>query len=205
MSQSCIQPLLPMANPAESRVLPSWVLPQLEATLQNSSRSMDSPGIPCCPLIAWFRGTPKTADPPQRHNAAQLHPTSNGCTCLPGSSRARQAVSLSLCLCQALPRRLALHILVPHSFLSAKTDPDPHVWWLFLLSSLPQREEKSLLRTTAGRTDPVHFLQSNINHPPHQPVPGPSLFPSSQSLHHTPFSQGCRFPPSWLTQPVSCL
>lgn len=72
-------------------------------SLQKSSRSMDSPGLLYCPLRAWLRGTPKTVVPPQRHNSAQLHPTSNGWACLPGLSRTRQAVSLSLSLCQALP------------------------------------------------------------------------------------------------------
>lgn len=60
-------------------------------------------------------------------------------------------------------RRPALHIFVPHSFPTARADLGPHLWWLLFPSSLPQREEKSLLRTTAGRTEPglVSFSQTS--------------------------------------------
>lgn len=143
MSQSSIQALLPMVSPAESRVLPSRVLPQLEASLLKSSRSLDSPGIPCCPLIAWFRGTPKPVVLPQRHNAAQLHPTSNGWNYLPGQAEQDKLYHHFYASSSShLPRRLPLHILAPHSFLQAKADLGPDVWWLLFLPSLPLREEK---------------------------------------------------------------
>lgn len=116
-----------------------------------------------------------------RDNAAQLHPTSNGWTCLPGPSRTREAVLLSLCLCQALPIRLALLIFAPHSFPRAKADLGSHLWWLLFLSSLPQRQEKACSEPVQGELNQGSFPSVEHQPSPCQRVPGPSLFPSSQS------------------------
>lgn len=72
-------------------------------------------------------------------------------------------VSMPVSSSSHLPRRPALHIFAPHSFPTARADLGPHLWWLLFPSSLPQREAKSLLRTTAGRTEPglVSFSQTS--------------------------------------------
>lgn len=208
MSQSCIQSLLPRASPAQSRALSSWVLPQLEAFLCRraqgawialaSPAAHSEPGLEA-PQKQWFH---------LRHNAAQLHPTSKGWTCLPGPSRTRQAVSLSLCLCQAPP-------IFPGGQLCTSLhltafQRQGQTWALifggFFSHHHFHREKKKVCsEPLQGELNQGSFPSVKHQPSPCQPVAGTSLFPSSQSP--TPLSSlpGCRFPPLRLTRPVSCL
>lgn len=143
---------------------------------------MDSPGIPCCPLKAWFKGTPKTVAPPQRHNAAQLHPTSNGWTRLAGPGSCI-IVSMPVSSSFHLPRR-GNYNSAPHSFLRAKADLGPHLWWLLIVTSTERGT--ALLRTTAGRTEPglISFSQTSTIPLPTSPRPFPlPKLPISYTTH----------------------
>lgn len=125
--------------------------------------------------------------PPQRHNTAQLHPTSTGWTKQNRTSCI--IVSMPVSSSSHLPRRPALPIFAPHIFPRAEADLGPHLWWLLLPSSLPQREEKVCSEPLQGELNQGSFPSVKHQPCPCQPVPGPSLCPSSQSLHHTPLSK----------------